>query len=189
MFLGNHDVPRFAEEEPNEAAGRLAFGYVMTTRGMPQIYSGDEIAMKGKGDPDNRRDFPAAAFTAAGRTAEQAAMFDWVSGLAKVRAEHVALACGAEQVLDVTEDWLVVLRDGARSPDAGCGPATKERVLVAMKRGAAAAKTVAIDETWMQGCRLGQAFVGRQVGSSAVVSGDDLRLTMAKDDVLIAACE
>ena len=29
-----------------------------TMRGMPQIYSGDEIAMHGGDDPDDRRDFP-----------------------------------------------------------------------------------------------------------------------------------
>ena len=27
-------------------------------RGMPQVYSGDEIAMQGGPDPDNRRNFP-----------------------------------------------------------------------------------------------------------------------------------
>jgi glycosidase len=30
----------------------------MTARGIPMIYYGDEIGMRGGGDPDNRRDFP-----------------------------------------------------------------------------------------------------------------------------------
>ena len=38
--------------------GALAFVLLATLRGTPEIYSGDEIAMEGKEDPDNRRDFP-----------------------------------------------------------------------------------------------------------------------------------
>jgi hypothetical protein len=35
-----------------------AFSLLLTLRGVPQIYSGDEIALPGRADPDNRRDFP-----------------------------------------------------------------------------------------------------------------------------------
>jgi glycosidase len=54
----------------------------MTARGVPMIYYGDEIAMSGGDDPDNRRDFPGGwsddllnAFKPSGRTPEQQEVF------------------------------------------------------------------------------------------------------------------
>ena len=67
-FLGLHDVPRFMNEPGATTDGlRLAFTFLMTARGTPLVYYGDEIAMPGGGDPDNRRDFPGGW---AGRRAE-----------------------------------------------------------------------------------------------------------------------
>ncbi len=58
-FEGNHDVMRFMSEPGATADGlKLAFTYLLTTRGTPEIYYGDEIAMTGGNDPDNRHDFP-----------------------------------------------------------------------------------------------------------------------------------
>jgi glycosidase len=58
-FEGNHDVLRFMSEPGATIDGlKLAFTYLLTTRGTPEIYYGDEIGMKGGEDPDNRRDFP-----------------------------------------------------------------------------------------------------------------------------------
>jgi len=163
----------------------------MTTRGLPQLYSGDEIGMKGGEDPDNRRDFPggfpgaqADAFTAAGRTPEQQQMFSWVSKLAKVRQAHPALACGAEQVLASDADWMVYLRDAGHAACAG----SQERVLVAVHRGAKADdRTVPVAQTWMAGCRVGSPELGA-TGSTAAVEGDTLKLHLQGDDVVLAAC-
>jgi glycosidase len=59
VFLGLHDVPRFMNEPGATVQGlKLAYTFLFTTRGIPLIYYGDEIAMPGEGDPDNRRDFP-----------------------------------------------------------------------------------------------------------------------------------
>lgn len=45
-FLGNHDTPRyFMEVGSDENAYRNAFVWLMTMRGIPQIYYGDEILM------------------------------------------------------------------------------------------------------------------------------------------------
>jgi glycosidase len=73
----------------------------MTTRGIPMIYSGDEIAMPGGSDPDNRRDFPGGwpddprdAFEASGRTPDQEAVFENVRTLARLRGELEPLRCG-----------------------------------------------------------------------------------------------
>jgi glycosidase len=202
-LFGNHDMPRFAEGEKNVAAERLAFAYVMTTRGTPQLYSGDELGMKGGEDPDNRHDFPGGfaaegskqndAFVASGRTPEEEAMYAWVAKLGALRKEHVALACGGEQVLASNDDWMVYLRDGARGVKGVCGVGTvpAERWVVAIHRAGKTEKDASLEvklgQTWAEGCVLGRpAVLGK--GSSAGVDGGVLKLTMRGDDVLIAQC-
>jgi neopullulanase len=101
-FLGLHDVSRFMSDKGATVGGlRLAFTFLLTTRGVPLIYYGDEIAMRGGDDPDNRRDFPGGwiedprnAFTAAGRTAEQQGVFEHVARLTRLRRESDALRRG-----------------------------------------------------------------------------------------------
>jgi hypothetical protein len=65
------------------------------------LYYGDEIAMPGGRDPDNRHDFPGGwpsdpknAFTAEGRTPEQQDVFTYVQTLLRLRHEHPALQGG-----------------------------------------------------------------------------------------------
>jgi len=94
-FLGLHDVERFMNEKAaSHASLKLAFTTVFTLRGIPLVYYGDEIAMPGKGDPDNRRDFPGGfpgdarnAFEAAGRTPDEQSVFEHVKRLAVLRGE------------------------------------------------------------------------------------------------------
>jgi glycosidase len=101
-FVANHDVTRIAgEKESSLAKLKLAFGLTLTLRGIPQLYYGDEIGMRGAGDPDNRRDFPGGwkedarnAFTEAGRTPEQREIFVYVQGLLRLRHDHPALSEG-----------------------------------------------------------------------------------------------
>jgi glycosidase len=196
-FIGNHDTKRFLSEPGASPGGlHLAFGLLATLRGMPQLYYGDEIEMKGGDDPDNRKDFPggfpganASAFVAEGRSPEQAAMFDWVSRLMALRHDHAALTCGGLQVLSSKEDWLVFLRDSSHAATPGCSAAADERrMLVAVHRGSKT-DTLAIDltQTWASGCRVGKTELGE--GTSTVeVDGQQLKLQMGSDDVLIAAC-
>jgi len=103
-FLGNHDHSRFLSE-PGSNVGKLkaAFSLLLTLRGIPQIYAGDEIAMQGGEDPDNRRDFPGGfpgdpqnSFTASGRTAEQQDVFAHVQSLLALRRAHPALRTGKQ---------------------------------------------------------------------------------------------
>jgi len=101
-FFGNHDVPRFASANgSSQRKLKLAFGLILTLRGIPELYYGDEIGMSGGGDPDNRRDLPGGwpddphnAFTAEGRTAEQQELYTYVQTLLRLRQEHHALATG-----------------------------------------------------------------------------------------------
>ena len=96
---------------------RLAFGLLATMRGMPQIYSGDEIAMSSGNNPDNRSDFPGGfpgdtnnAFIATGRSPQQEAMHAWVQGLLDLRAHHDALQTGAQQDLLADDTGFVFAR-------------------------------------------------------------------------------
>jgi neopullulanase len=101
-FFGNHDVARLASEEGSSAAKlKLAFALALTLRGIPELYYGDEIGMRGAGDPDNRRDFPGGwredkqnAFSEQGRTREQQDLFCYVKELLRLRREHAALRGG-----------------------------------------------------------------------------------------------
>ena len=67
-----------SEPGANATRLKLAFTYLLSMRGTPEIYYGDEIGMKGGDDPDNRRDFPGGwtsdaenAFDPGRRTEEQ----------------------------------------------------------------------------------------------------------------------
>jgi glycosidase len=62
IFLDNHDMTRFfTETGKNLDVYKMALSFILTTRGIPQIYYGTEIVMDGdksKGDGFLRQDFP-----------------------------------------------------------------------------------------------------------------------------------
>ncbi|HEX9962344.1 MAG TPA: alpha-amylase family glycosyl hydrolase, partial [Pyrinomonadaceae bacterium] len=109
-FLGVHDMPRFMHEEGATTQGlKLAQTLIMTSRGTPLLYYGDELAMRGGGDPDNRRDFPGGfagdrrnAFTNAGRTAEERDVWNHLALLGKLRRELEPLRKG--KTLDLLDE-------------------------------------------------------------------------------------
>jgi len=118
-FIGNHDKPRFVSE-PGSSPAKLkaAFSLLLTLRGIPQIYSGDEIGMPGGEDPDNRRDFPGGfpgdprnAFTASGRTPEQEDIFAHVRSLLTLRKAHPALCTGKQWHIGWDKDYYAFLRE------------------------------------------------------------------------------
>ncbi len=91
--------------------------FTLTLRGTPQLYYGDEIALPGEGDPDNRRDFPGGfpgdarnAFLASGRTAEQEQMWTWTRDWIALRKAHPALRRGVLIELDVGANLYVFAR-------------------------------------------------------------------------------
>jgi len=110
-FLGLHDVSRFMNEPGATIEGlELAFTFLLTTRGTPLIYYGDEICMPGGGDPDNRRDFPGGwpedsrnAFSPEGRTAEEQSVHSHVRKLLALRRELEPLRRGETTLLRSTE--------------------------------------------------------------------------------------
>jgi glycosidase len=117
-FLGLHDVPRFMNEPSASAASlEAAFTFLLTIRGTPLVYYGDEIGLPGGGDPDNRRDFPGGwkddgrnAFVSSGRTPAEQAVFEHVRRLLHLRREAAALRRGHTVNLLVADKAWVYAR-------------------------------------------------------------------------------
>ncbi|MFC4639524.1 alpha-amylase family glycosyl hydrolase [Deinococcus hohokamensis] len=132
LFLDNHDVPRFAQgslfEDEGQARTRYALRALMTLRGVPVIYQGTEIAMRGGPDPDNRRDM---RFEASWTPAERA-VFEVARGAVAARKASPALSRGTQTLLTVPEthqDNLLLLtreKDGQRVLAAWHGGKTRQ---------------------------------------------------------------
>jgi neopullulanase len=119
--IGNHDLKRFMSEPDATIEGlKMAQTLVMTIRGTPQLYYGDEIAMEGGDDPDNRRDFPGGfpsdainAFET--RNSRQNSVFQHVKLLGQLRKELDPLRRGTLINLVATEHQYVYARRIANS--------------------------------------------------------------------------
>ena len=117
----NHDTRRFMSLEGASLEGAmLHMAYLATIRGTPQLYSGEEIAMEGGDDPDNRRDFPGgfpgdkrSAFEKAGRTTTEQRMFEWTRDILRLRREHSAIRRGALVDLFFDDDSYTFARRDA----------------------------------------------------------------------------
>ncbi|WP_162601110.1 alpha-amylase family glycosyl hydrolase [Occallatibacter savannae] len=192
-FFGNHDTKRFMSElgaTPQKL--KLAFVLLATLRGTPELYSGDEIAMLGADDPDNRRDFPGGfkssshdAFAAAGRTAAEQEMYAWTTGLFKLRAQHQAFATGEQQNLTADTTTFAFLR--GENLNAGCKPGSPERILIALSKDPAERSVeIPVAQTGLEGCtsfrllfpipsaevkqQAGKVLVPLQAGGAAIFS-------------------
>jgi glycosidase len=115
-LIGNHDLKRFMNEPGATIEGlKMAQTLIMTMRGTPQLYYGDEIAMTGGDDPDNRRDFP-GGFPSDGidafhtRNANQRSVFEHQRLLGKLRAELEPLRRGELSNLLATEHQYIYAR-------------------------------------------------------------------------------
>jgi neopullulanase len=104
IFLGNHDLSRFySMVDENIAKYKIALGWLLTFRGVPQLYYGDEILMTGKSNPDGlvRADFMGGwkedaqnKFTQEGRTEKENDVFNYLKTLANFRLKSSALKKG-----------------------------------------------------------------------------------------------
>jgi glycosidase len=117
-LLDLHDVPRFMSEPGATIASlKAAFTFLATVRGTPLVYYGDEIAMPGGRDPDNRRDFPGgwkedarSAFESVGRTANEELVHAHVKALLTLRQGTPALRRGRTVNLHVADKSWVYAR-------------------------------------------------------------------------------
>lgn len=182
-LLGLHDVRRFMDEPGATVAGlELAFSFLLTARGIPLVYYGDEIAMPGGVDPDNRRDFPGgwpgdprSAFEAGGRSADEQSVFERVRTLNRLRAELVPLRRGATVNLLSQEQVYVFAR------------ATREDAVIVAFNNADQSATLDFSVDGL-GLGEGEALVDRLGGVAAIpVAAGRLRFALpARSAALLA---
>ncbi len=106
VFLDNHDLTRILSDVGGDIEKvKTGIAWLLTTRGIPQLYYGTEVLMKGEKNPDDgnvRLDFPGGwkgdtknAFTGDGLTEEEKDMQQYVTILANFRKKSSAITKGA----------------------------------------------------------------------------------------------
>lgn len=102
LLTNNHDTDRFMSlKGATKEGAKLHTAFMLATRGIPQLYYGEEILMTGGHDPDNRKDFSGGfsgdsknKFTKEGRTADEQELFEWTRDRIKLRRSNAALRKG-----------------------------------------------------------------------------------------------
>ena len=118
IFLDNHDMSRFFSQVGESVAKqKMGIQWLLTARGIPQLYYGTEICMKGISNPDGwvRLDFPGGwkgdaknAFTGQGLTKEELAVQQLVRTLGVYRQHSSALTKGRFMQYIPTKEGLYV---------------------------------------------------------------------------------
>ena len=151
-FLGSHDECRMVTRSANDTCNdwadygamatqpaedyvyrnlRIAWTYLMTTPYIPLIYAGDEVALPGGNDPDNRRNMiwdsslSDLSMSSDVPNDQQLEVLNWIRALAKLRSEHPALTRGNRRELYISDDKYVYARYTA-----------DECILIVLNRGA-----------------------------------------------------
>ncbi|MEO6452868.1 MAG: alpha-amylase family glycosyl hydrolase [Ginsengibacter sp.] len=105
IFLDNHDMDRvFSVIGESYSKYKMAITWLLTLRGIPQLYYGTEILMKNFKNPSDgmvRLDFPGGwqgdkenKFTAAGRNSNENDAYNYIKKLANYRKTLSALTTG-----------------------------------------------------------------------------------------------
>jgi glycosidase len=104
LFLDNHDMTRILSSLGESVPKlKVALAWLFTCRGIPQLYYGTEVMMKGIANPDGwvRLDFPGGwegdkknAFTGEGLTAEEKSIQSYTRLLGNYRKQSTALQTG-----------------------------------------------------------------------------------------------
>jgi len=180
-LLGGHDDGRFMSERGASVAGlKLANAFLLTTRGVPQLYYGDEIAMTGGDEPTTRGDFPGGfpgdkrnAFSNVGRNREENDLFEYIRKLNRLHVELEPLRNGRLVNLYVSQQQYVYARK------------TKSSAVVVGINNDTKAAALEIDVTpadWPDGTKLDDRL---GVVGEAQVSGGKLRLTLPERSAVI----
>jgi len=202
-FLGAHDSNRMASNAAgdskknckwaHECGGSMPVGaytsaavykkmkraltVLFTMPGIPFLYAGDEIALPGGGDPDNRRDMIWTGSLAkltmkkgGGPTtlnSQQSDLLSYVKALGITRATHKALRRGTRKTLWSSSDLYVV---------AWTGTGSKELALVAVNRGSTGVSGKSVGSLSVTGGVTSfKAVVGK---GTATLSGSAVSLTL-----------
>lgn len=140
IFLDNHDTSRFCkneEETKNLTRYKQALAFLLTTRGIPQIYYGTEILMaadKSMGDGNLRKDFPGGwkgdkvnCFKSEGRNRLQNEAFDYTRKLLNWRKNNEVISKGSLKHFSIAngtyvyerkykDQSIVVIMNGTNQP-------------------------------------------------------------------------
>ena len=104
IFLDNHDLSRFFSVIKEDIKKyKIALGWLLTYRGIPQLYYGDEIGLKGFSNPDGlvRADFLGGwkndsinKFEKDGRNKHENEIYNYVKTIANFRKTSSAIKTG-----------------------------------------------------------------------------------------------
>ena len=104
VFLDNHDMTRiFLSMQRDVKKLKMALAFLLTTRGIPELYYGTELLMDGDAahHPNIRKDFPGGwsgdpvnAFTSAGRTQSQNEVYEYMKKLLQWRKSQTVIHTG-----------------------------------------------------------------------------------------------
>lgn len=119
IFNGNHDVGRLFTLLNNDIDKlKLSMAFILTTRGIPQLYYGDELLFGGdKPDGQLRKDFPGGwvsdkrnAFTQEGRTTQENETYNYISSILNWRKNAVEIHKGKLKHFQPLENIYVYFR-------------------------------------------------------------------------------
>ena len=125
LFLDNHDMTRILSSLGESVPKlKVALAWLFTCRGIPQLYYGTEVMMKGIANPDGwvRLDFPGGwegdkknAFTGEGLTTEEKAIQAYTKSLGNYRKQSTALQTGKMMQFIPNNGLYVYFRYDAKS--------------------------------------------------------------------------
>ncbi len=126
IFLDNHDMTRFFSTVGEDVAKhKMGLAWLFTCRGIPQLYYGTEVIMKGVSNPDGwvRLDFPGGwkgdkknAFTGEGLTDAEKEVQQYTRALGVYRKNTTALQTGKlMQYLPVDGLYVYFRYDAAKT--------------------------------------------------------------------------
>jgi len=181
-LLGGHDDGRFMSEKGATIDGlKLANAFVLTTRGVPQLYYGDELGMEGEDEPTTRGDFPGGfpgdkrnAFTSAGRTKHEQESFEYIRRLTTLRRELEPLRTGTLVNLYVAEQQYAYAR-----------VLNRDAAIVAINNDNKPAE-IEFDVSRFE-FRQGQSLTDRLGEATAFVTDDKLKVKLPKRSAAIFA--
>ena len=163
-LLGSHDTPRFltlcgGDKELFKVTVTFLFAYV----GVPMIYYGDEVGMKGRNDPDCRRPMVWDPVV------QDKELLEWHRQLIRIRKAYPALRRGSIQTVYALGDVYAF----ERQQDA-------DYVLVVLNRGVTAQTIRLRDECWRSKSTLHDEISGR-----AYVRFEPIEATSRSSQVLV----
>ncbi|MBT8386739.1 MAG: cyclomaltodextrinase N-terminal domain-containing protein [Ignavibacteria bacterium] len=119
VFMDNHDIERaMFLADGNIGKFKIALNLILFTRGIPVIFYGTEIGIKGgKSHGELRKQFPGGfigddsnGFIKEGRTQQENEIYDYLGELLKLRKDNPVLAKGKLKHIYLGDDIYVIVK-------------------------------------------------------------------------------